>query len=80
MKKLLAKLSLFIIPVLIYLGVSVYIDAYNVFHVDDIRLTYMTPDQNFIKTKYVLEHKDRFNAFLLGSSRVGNLPEEGLPG
>lgn len=79
MKKLLAKLCLFIIPVFIYLGASIYIDAYNVFHVDNIRLTYVTPNQNFIKTKYVLNNKDRFNAFVLGSSRAGNLPLDGLP-
>lgn len=79
MKKLLLKLSLFIIPVLIYVWAGVYIDAYNVFHVNDIRLTYVTPNQNFIKTRYILENKDRFNAFVFGSSRAGNLPLEGLP-
>ncbi|SFB70840.1 hypothetical protein [Butyrivibrio sp. YAB3001] len=33
----------------------------------------------FIKTKYILEHKEKFNAFLFGSSRMANLPLEGLP-
>ncbi len=79
MKKLICKLLLFIIPVLIYVGVSIFLDPYNVFHTDNIRITYMTPDQNFIKTKYILEHKEKFNAFLFGSSRVANLPLDGLP-
>lgn len=79
MKKLLLKLTLFIIPILIYIGVGIYIDAYNVFHVDHIRLTYVTPNQNFIKTKYILENKDKFNAFVFGSSRAANLPPDGLP-
>ena len=79
MKKLLLKLTLFIIPVLIYVGAAVYIDDYNVFHVDDIRFTRVTPNQNFIKTKYILGNKDKFNAFVFGSSRAGNLPLDGLP-
>ena len=79
MKKLICKLMLFIIPVLIYLGVSVFIDPYNVFHTDNIRMTYMTPNQNFIKTRYILDNKDKFNALLFGSSRVANLPVDGLP-
>ncbi len=79
MKKVFLKLSLFIIPVMIYVGTALYIDAYNVFHVNDIRFTHVTPNQNFIKTKYILEHKDKFNAFVFGSSRAGNLPSMGLP-
>ena len=79
MKKLILKLGLFVIPILIYVGVSVFVDPYNVFHVNNMRFTEMTPDQNFIKTKYILENPDKFNAFLLGSSRVANLPKEGLP-
>ncbi len=79
MKKLLLKLALFIIPILIYVGAGIYIDPYNVFHVDDIRLTRVVPNENFIKTKYILENKDKFNAFVFGSSRAANLPEVGLP-
>ena len=79
MKKIALKLSLFVIPIIIYIFVGIFVDAYNVFHVDDIRFTYATPNQNFIKTKYVLENKDTFNAFVLGSSRAGNFPEDYLP-
>ena len=80
MKKLLGKLFLFIIPVCLYVLISIFVDAYNVFHVDNIRITDVTPNQNFIKTKYVIENNDKFNAFILGSSRAANLPREGLPG
>ena len=79
MKKLITRLCLFIIPVLIYAGACIFIDAYNVFHVNNVRLTDVTPNQNFIKTKYLLQNKSKFNAILLGSSRVANLPREGLP-
>ena len=79
MKKLVIRLCFFIIPVMIYAGECVFVDAYNVFHVDNVRLTDITPNQNFIKTKYLLQNKGKFNALLLGSSRVANLPKEGLP-
>lgn len=79
MRKLIGKLCLLIIPVLLYVGISVFVDAYNVFHVENMRFTDVTPNQNYIKTRYVLENKEKFNAFLLGSSRVANLPKEGLP-
>ncbi len=79
MKKLIAKLLLFIVPVLIYVLVCVDIDGYNVFHPGNVRLTDVTPNQNYIKTRYILDNPDRFNAFVLGSSRAANLPAEGLP-
>ncbi len=79
MKKIAFKLALFVIPVILYVAVGVFVDAYNVFHVNDIRFTYATPNQNFIKTKYVLENKDNFNAFVFGSSRAANLPKDYLP-
>ena len=79
MRKLFLKLMLFLIPVVIYAGTGVFVDAYNVFHYKDIRITDASSNRDYIKTRYVLENKDRFNAFLFGSSRAANMPLEGLP-
>lgn len=54
-------------------------DTFNVFHWRDIRFTSAEPNKNFIKTSYILEHPDAFNAFIFGSSRVQYLPQEWLP-
>jgi hypothetical protein len=73
------KLILLIVPLLIYLGMVFVNDIFNVFHYDNIRITSATKDENYIKTRYVLENPDKFNAFIFGSSRVANLPKDGLP-
>ncbi|WP_026524357.1 hypothetical protein [Butyrivibrio sp. MB2005] len=78
MKKLFLKLCLCLIPVFLYLGLSYYIDVFNVFHYRNIRITEAAKNDNYIKTRYVIENPTRFNAFILGSSRVGNLPPDGL--
>ncbi|WP_155828112.1 hypothetical protein [Butyrivibrio sp. VCB2006] len=80
MKKLLVKLPLLLVPLFIYLSVVYLCDVFNVFHYDNIRQTSASSNENYVKTRYVLDNPDRFNAFILGSSRVGNLPMEGLPG
>ena len=54
-------------------------DTFNVFHWNNIRFTGAEPNKNFIKTKYILANPQKFNAFVFGSSRVGNLPLGGLP-
>ncbi len=79
MKKLIGKLFLLTVSVALYVGICCFFDAYNIFHPKDIRITYMTPNQNYIKTKYILGNKDKFNAFIFGSSRAANLPANGLP-
>ncbi|WP_155839487.1 hypothetical protein [Butyrivibrio proteoclasticus] len=79
MKKLLKRLPLLIIPVLIYVLVVYVNDIFNVFHYDNIRQTSASGNENYIKTRYVIENPDKFNAFILGSSRVANLPKDGLP-
>ncbi|MBP3735598.1 MAG: hypothetical protein J6I56_01115 [Lachnospiraceae bacterium] len=79
LRKLVLKLCLCLVPLLLYAGVSYSIDTFNVFHYDHIRFTKAEPNKNYIKTRYVTEHPERFNAFVFGSSRVANLPREGLP-
>ncbi len=54
-------------------------DTFNVFHWKDIRFTEAEPNKNFIKTRYILEVPQKYNAFVFGSSRVGYIPPDGLP-
>ncbi len=58
---------------------SYYYDTFNVFHWDNIRFTTAEPNKNFVKTKYIVENPKKFNSFVFGSSRVGNIPPERLP-
>ena len=79
MKKLVPKLFLLLIPILIYYFVVYMTDPFNIFHYDHVRITEAADNSNYIKTRYVIENPDKYNAFVLGSSRVANIPEVGLP-
>lgn len=54
-------------------------DTFNVFHWKKIRITSAEPNRNFVKTQYIVHKPKKFNAFIMGSSRVGNLPPTKLP-
>ena len=54
-------------------------DTFNVFHWDNIRFTSAEPNKNFVKTQYIIHNPKKFNAFIFGSSRVGNIPPNLLP-
>lgn len=56
-----------------------YYDTFNVFHWKDIRFTEAEPNKNFIKTRYILNEPEKFNAFVFGSSRAGYVPPDRLP-
>lgn len=73
--------KVFIIAFLIaaFSFVNCYFDTFNVFHWDNIRITTASLNNNFVKTKYVVHNKDKFNAFVFGSSRVANIPQIVLP-
>ncbi len=75
MAKLIRKLCLLALCVgavlSVFVGINVLGDPYNVFHVDHIRDMGVEPNKNFIKMKYVLENKDKYDTFIFGSSRVG---------
>lgn len=68
-----------IILFLTFLGFfsNFYLDSYGVL---GKRLEYQTlePNQNYMKTKYILENPKKFNGFIFGSSRVGNIPTEDI--
>ncbi len=54
-------------------------DTFNVFHWKNIRFTSAEPNKNFVKTQFIVHNPKKFNAFIFGSSRVGNLPKDFLP-
>lgn len=79
MKKFCLKIAILLFFISIRFFYTAYIDTYNVFHPYNVRFTEAEPNKNFIKTKYVVENKDKFNAFVLGSSRVSYIPIDFLP-
>lgn len=68
-KVLVFILSLSIIAVLF----SITVDPFNIFHALDIRDNGVEPNKNYIKMKYILNNPDKFDTFVFGSSRVGNI-------
>ena len=79
MKKLLLKTVIVVLPFLIIVLSALHYDTFNVFHWKNIRFTSAEPNKNFIKTQYIIHNPKKFNAFIFGSSRVGNLPLDALP-
>lgn len=72
MKKFIMKaVAFFLIIVLIFIPFNVLLDPYNVFHATKLVNNGVEPNKNYIKMKNVLEHPDKFDSFLFGSSRVG---------
>lgn len=81
MIKFLKKSLLFmLILAVISVGVCTMIDPHNVFHADHLRNTGVTSAQNYLKMRYILANPDKFNAFIMGSSRVGNIHPEQING
>lgn len=74
MKTFIKKVLLFIITLsLVSLLVSILIDPFNVFHPLNIKDNGVEPNKNYIKMTYVLNNPDKFDTFVFGSSRVGNI-------
>lgn len=81
MKKFVWKVCVFTAYILLLtVFIPAWIDPYNVFHVNHIRDNGVEPNKNYIKMKYVLQHPDKFDSFLFGSSRVGSIHVENIPG
>lgn len=72
MKKFVLKLAVLAAIIgLIFIPVCVHTDPYNVFHYSAPKYNGIEANKGFIKTKYVLKNKDKFNALVFGSSRAG---------
>ena len=77
MKKFLVKISfLAAYFVIMQVLLPLLIDPFNVFHAFNIRDNGVTPNQNYIKMKYILANPEKFNGFIFGSSRVTALHPE----
>ena len=80
MKKFIAKLLIFALIVIgILMPVNIIIDPYNIFHYDNPVDNGVEPNKNFIKTKYILHNKDKYDSLVFGSSRAGFIDVTSIP-
>ena len=81
MRKFLLKVSIFAAYViLVSTIIPMWIDPFNVFHWDNIRINGVEPNKNYIKMKHILANPEKFDSFLFGSSRVGAIHPEKIIG
>lgn len=81
MKTFIANIVALFVPLfLIFFLTPIFVDPFNVFHRKAVRRNGVEPNENFIKTAYVLDNKDKFDSFVFGSSRVGALHVENIEG
>ena len=79
-KRFVVKFAIFAVIVLsFFVVINVMIDPYNIFHYEYPRNNGIEANKNFIKTRYLLKHKDEFDSLLFGSSRAGFTDVEALP-
>lgn len=78
MKKFLLRVTAVAVFVIPFLLISVIIDPYSVFHVKDVKINAIESNSNFVKTKYILSEKEKFNGFIFGSSRAGVIDPSGI--
>ena len=72
MKRFILKSVVFaLILAVIFVPFAVFVDPYNIFHASYPRQNGVEPNKNYVKMKNVLDHPDKFDSFLFGSSRVG---------
>ena len=77
MRKFLIKISIFLLYSFLLVVVFPYVvDPFNVFHADNIRPSVIEPNKKYIKMKYILKNPNKFNVYMLGSSRVGAIHTE----
>ena len=81
MKRFLFIISVFAVYIAaLHTIFPVLVDPFNIFHADSIRDNGIQPNQNYIRTKYILGNKDTYNGFMFGSSRVGAIHTDKIPG
>lgn len=68
---------LFILTIL--LSINFFIDAYGIFG-KNMKYQILEPNKNYIKTKYILKNKNKYDSFIFGSSRVGMIPTDKIQG
>ena len=79
MKKFIQKILFFSAFCAIFMVIiPIYIDPYNVFHINNVRDNGIEPNANIIKMNKILNEPDKYNAYLFGSSRVGAIHTENI--
>jgi hypothetical protein len=65
----------------IVVAINAVVDAYGILRTDfSLQPHGQVPNMNYIKMKYLLEHKERFDSFIFGSSRVWSIDPLKIPG
>ncbi len=75
----LAVLSTVAILVAVVICINVTVDAYGIIRTDFSR-QFQVPNMHFIKIKFLLENKDKFDSFVFGSSRPEKIDPRHIPG
>ena len=73
------KCACILIFIGLFIATAFYFDTFNVFHWKNLRFTAAEPNKNYVKTQNIIHNPQKFNAFVFGSSRVGNIPPDNLP-
>ena len=77
MKEFVIKVAAFALIIFaIFASINVFIDPYNIFHYEYPINNGVEANKNYIKTQYLLHHKDEFDSLIFGSSRAGFLDPE----
>jgi hypothetical protein len=63
----------------VIVGINVVVDSYGIMRTD-FSSQVQEPNKNYLKVKYLLGHKDRFDSYLFGSSRVNTIDVTKIPG
>ncbi|MGL4997537.1 MAG: hypothetical protein ACRC5T_00900, partial [Cetobacterium sp.] len=71
------SISTIIFTMLSVVSLNYYMDVYQIFNGNHINIR-GTINQRYLKEKYILENKEKYDSFILGSSRVGTLKGENL--
>ena len=78
-KKITIKILYLTTILTIIISFLIFVDVFNIFHYKKIRITSAEPNRNFVKTKYIIDNPDKFNAFIFGSSKIENIIPDFLP-
>ncbi len=80
MKKFVIKFSVFALIIIgFFFSINYFLDPYNIFHYEYPRNNGIEANKNYIKMRYILNHKNEFDSVLFGSSRAGFTDVESLP-
>lgn len=77
-KWVLRVLSSLVCGILVMVLGNIIIDPYGILR-SDFSLQVQEPNTHFIKIKYLLKNRGRFDSFLFGSSRVGGIDVKKIP-